>query len=398
MRHFQLRYFLLWLPILFSMQFLNADSPTIAQVADGGGWQTTIIVTNTSTTAENASLIFFQNAAGGTTVGWNPPFLEVNSTQGLNIPAGSTLFLHTQGTAANTTAGWGQLQASADIVAYAIFTQRVQGRTDQDGTAIAALPSSRLLFPFDNTNGAVATISFANPNASDETVNVSMATSDGITHPTALDLPPFGHTSFEFPKQFPTTSGKSGLAEFYVNSGTFASVPLRFNSSGGFTVAPGYPESGPAVIGASSAAGNPYSFFELSAISFMQGSPDLLFNLNPDNTTYTVYFDDATPQFINVALTNNGMSVSANQLAPNGIAPFGTFLNDFSTTVGTFDGVYKTVSGSLNLTFTPTQTSGQNVSGTFSGTLTLVGTPFPAGGAAVTFTGPVTGRYQAVLK
>jgi hypothetical protein len=62
------------------------------------------------------------------------------------------------------------------VVAYAIFTQRISGRTDQDGTAPAAAAASRILVPFNNSPGAVTTMAIANPTLSSVTVNVGIRT------------------------------------------------------------------------------------------------------------------------------------------------------------------------------------------------------------------------------
>lgn len=167
------------------------------------------------------------------------------------------MFLHSLGTAATTTIGWGRLSetdASAPVVAYAIFTQRVPGRTDQDGTASAAAAVSRILVPFDNTGVAVTTMAIANTTSASETISVGIRTASATTQPSAITLPADGHASFAFPTQFTATAGQSGLAEFYSSSGSFSILALRFNS-GAFTTAPVYSGSGPPIIASSSGGG-----------------------------------------------------------------------------------------------------------------------------------------------
>jgi hypothetical protein len=236
-----------------------ALAPTIAlnipQIVDGGPWFTTISVTNTSSTQETVSLVFFQESGGGATLPWNLNFVEMTSTQvqSLVLPGGTTLFLHTPGTAQNATIGWGQLfeaDGAGAVVAYAIFTQRVPGRTDQEGTAPAAPAASRILVPFDNTNGAATSMAIANTTASSESINVGIRTSSGTSQPSPITLPAQGHTSFSFSTQFPATAGQSGLAEFYSPSGSFSILALKFNS-GAFTTAPVYAESGLPIIASS---------------------------------------------------------------------------------------------------------------------------------------------------
>jgi hypothetical protein len=236
--------------LLFAISVGQAQTLVIPQIVDGGAWLTTIAVTNESSSSETVSLTFFQETGGGATSPWSLGFVEMTSAQDLVIAGGDTIFLHTPGTAANTTIGWGQLleaDGTGAVAAYAIFTQRVPGRSDQDGTAPAAPAATRILVPFDNTSGAVTSMAIANPTASSQTVNVGIRTSSTTAQPSPITLPAQGHTSFTFPTQFTATAGTSGLAEFYSPSGSFSILALKFNA-GAFTTAPVYAESGPPII------------------------------------------------------------------------------------------------------------------------------------------------------
>jgi hypothetical protein len=234
---------------LFVLSFGQAQSLIIPQIADGGGWQTTIVVTNTTTSATSASLSFSQDAGGGATQSWNLPFLEGGSTQNLSLPAGGTLFLHTPGTASATAQGWAQVQAPAAVVAYAIFTLRVPGRQNQDGTAPASQGVSRILMPYDNTNNFVTSMAIVNTTSASESIAVGIQPSSGASsQPPAINLPAQGHMAFAVPQQFSTTSGQSGLLEFYSASGSFSILALRFNPTGAFTTAQVYLENGPPIV------------------------------------------------------------------------------------------------------------------------------------------------------
>lgn len=237
--------------LLFVLSFGQAQSLIIPQVADGGGWQTTVVVTNTTASATSASLSFSQDVGGGATQNWNLPFLEGGSTQNLNLPAGGTLFLHTPGTAAATTSGWAQVQAPAAVVAYAIFTLRVPGRQNQDGTSPAAASVNRILMPYDNTGNFVTSMAIVNTTSASESVSVGIQPSSGASsQPTAINLPAQGHMAFAVPQQFSTTGGQSGLLEFYSASGSFSILALRFNPTGAFTTAQVYLETGPPIVAA----------------------------------------------------------------------------------------------------------------------------------------------------
>jgi len=132
----------------------------IPQIVDGGVWATTIVLTNTSPNPTNVSLSFYQGSGSGNTQRWDLAFVEVAYTQtgSVSLPAGSSLFLHTPGTAANATVGWGQVaepygSGTPVVVAYAVFIQEIPGQSDQAGSAQATVASARFLVPFDNTNG-----------------------------------------------------------------------------------------------------------------------------------------------------------------------------------------------------------------------------------------------------
>jgi len=251
--------YLLLAASLFASSLIQAQTTVsnIPQIVDGGPWQTTIAVTNTGSTPAAASLSFWQETGNqqtgiGTTVPWNLIFAERNTvqTQALNLPAGTTLFLHTLGTAITATVGWGELTETAGdtgaVVAYAIFTQRVPGRSDQEGTASAVAGVNRILVPFDNTNGNVTTLAVANPTLANENISVGIHTSVSTTQPTGFSLTPQGHTSFDFPTMFPGTAGQTGLAEFYT-TGSISIIALRFNT-GAFTTAPVYNVTGAPLI------------------------------------------------------------------------------------------------------------------------------------------------------
>lgn len=229
----------------------------LSQIVDGGAWVTTIVLTNPLSTQQRVGLFFYQDASGGATQPWNLNFVEMTpaQAQALTVPPGSTLFLHTLGTDPGTTVGWGLLVgvgACGGGLAngYAIFTQRIPGRTDQDGTGEATPVGSRYLVPFDNTDGAVTTVAIVNPNVTPfETISVAIRKSDGtVAQEPAITLPLEGHTSFAFPAQFPGTSGRAGLAEFYSPNGNFCILALRFNSGGAFTTAPVYLVTGAPIL------------------------------------------------------------------------------------------------------------------------------------------------------
>ncbi len=157
----------------------SAQTLVIPQIADGNGWQTELVLTNTGATATTVSLSFFQSTANGVTQSWTPAFLETSVLQNIPVPAASTVFLHTPGTAASLSEGWAQLQTGPAVSAYAIFTETVPGRQNQDGTALAAPSVSRMLVPFEDTNGFVTSIAIVNTTGAPESVAVAMQPGSG---------------------------------------------------------------------------------------------------------------------------------------------------------------------------------------------------------------------------
>ena len=226
-----------------------ADTQIIPQVADGAGWSTTIVLANKTSSTQSVALSFNMDTANSATTPWTPPFVEGVSQSNISLAAGSTLFLHTPGTSDMLTQGWGQVDAAAGVSGYAIFTLRAAGPA-QDATAPAVSASTRILVPFDNSSGFVSAVAVANPTNAAETVQANIRTSDGTFSGALTSLPAKGQTTFLMANQFPGTAGKSGLAEFYVASGSISIIALRANPSHAFTAAPVYFQTGSPIIGA----------------------------------------------------------------------------------------------------------------------------------------------------
>jgi|SRR5581483_1176547 len=236
--------------------FGQPQSVIVPQIADGGGWQTTLVLTSTTTTGGSATLSFYQETSGGATQTWNLPLME-SSSQTVQVGGGATVFLHTAGAGAVTSVGWAQMIVSPGIVAYAIFTQRIPGQADQDGTAPGGAATERFLVPFDNTSGCVTGVAIANPSNANSTILVNVETETGAVSQATLSLPAQGHAAFALSERIPATAGHRGLAEFYMQGiGTrtatgspFVMLALRFNPTGAFTTAPVYAQTGAPIVG-----------------------------------------------------------------------------------------------------------------------------------------------------
>lgn len=233
---------------------LGQTQTILPQIADGGNWRTAIMLVNTTASAGTVNLNFFQAVAAGNTIPWNPPFVEGSSTQNLAVPAGGTVFLHTLGTSALLSQGWGQVTGSTGIFAYAIYTYGgIPGRPDQDGTSPAEGAATRILVPYDNAEGFASSMAIVNPTGSPETVYVNIQNDDRTITQTTLTapLPANGQLTFTIAQQFPVTAGRRGLAEFYVTAGGGIAISaFRFNPTIALTSIPVLRAAGPAIIGA----------------------------------------------------------------------------------------------------------------------------------------------------
>ncbi len=243
---------LVWVP-LFGQ---SAQILTIPHVLDGGGWQSTIVLTNSSASATSVSLIFHQDTSDGGSLPWNPPLLEVSSTSGMVMAPGSVIYLHTNGTAAGLTEGWAEMDADAGVMGYVVFTNRIQGHQDDEGTAPAVAASNRILVPYDDSNGFVTAIAIVNPTAADQTISVGFRTVDGLVAVSALPtLKAMAHTAFVLSQTFPVIAGHRGLAEFYSATGNISMIGFRFNPTQSFTAAPVFFQTGAPLITAPSTGG-----------------------------------------------------------------------------------------------------------------------------------------------
>jgi len=147
-----------------------------------------------------------------------------------------------------------------------VFTIRTPGHQDQDGTAPIAASTSRLLVPYDDSNGFVTGIAVVNPTSSAQTIQVGFrTTTGGVAMASLPSVPAGGHMSFVLSQQFPVIQGHEGLAEFTSTTGTFSMIALRVNPTSSFTAAPVYFQNGAPLIAPSSDPstppydpGNPY--------------------------------------------------------------------------------------------------------------------------------------------
>jgi hypothetical protein len=226
---------------IVQLTYFTKVPTNVSQVAAGGAWGTELVATNTTDGPVSFGLNCYLDTGGGATQPWNIAFVETSSTQNLLLPPAGTLFLHTPPASVLTT-GWCQVVGDPGLALYAIFTQIVAGRPNQDGTAPASASATGVIVPFNNTSGFVTSVGLVNPNPEAIVVGSYIQTDTGaVLQPPLFTMPPFGHLAFALPTQFSTTGGQRGLIQFYASSGSVSALALLFDPSGSFTAAPTYP-------------------------------------------------------------------------------------------------------------------------------------------------------------
>ena len=213
---------------------ITSMSPlSVAQIVDGGTWQTLFQVVNLDQVPVTYSFQFW--ADNGTPL--QLPFLNGPAgTFAGTLPVGGTAFAVTPGTAAALAQGWANVTSSGRIGVLTIFRQSVPGNPTSEGTVIGVQAGSRVFLPFDNTRGYVTGVAVANTNAT-QTLSISLTfqTDSGAISTGSLSLPPNAHTAFVLTSMFPALAGLRGSIEFTTPLANIAVLGLRFSPTNSFT-------------------------------------------------------------------------------------------------------------------------------------------------------------------
>jgi hypothetical protein len=212
---------------------------SIAQVASGGGWQTTFTLVNTGTSSSQAQLRFFDNNGNPLAL----PLILVQSgtamttsTISQTIAAGATLLILTQGS--NALVGSAQLTTPGSVSCFAIFRYNPTGQ--EAVVPLETRNANAYDLAFDNTNGVVTGLALAN--YSNQTANVPVLLRDdtGASLGTStLSLAANGHTSFVLTDNYAFAAGKRGTVEFDVPAGLqISALGLRSTPTGAITTIP----------------------------------------------------------------------------------------------------------------------------------------------------------------
>jgi hypothetical protein len=227
------------LPVLANV---TAGGGSMAQVAAGGGWQTTFTLVNTGTSSAQAQLSLFDNngnalslpltfvQSGGTTTA---------STLSQTIAAGATLVILAQGNNAGASVvGSAQLTTSGNIGGFAIFRYNPSGQ--EAVVPLETRNATAYVLAFDNTDELATGVALANVSNQAANVPVVLRDDTGASLGTAtINLAARGHASFILTSSYASVAGKRGTVEFETPTGAQISVlGLRATPAGAVTTIP----------------------------------------------------------------------------------------------------------------------------------------------------------------
>ena len=227
------------LPLLTSAATGNGS---MAQVASGGGWQTTFTLVNTGLSSAEAQLSFFDN--NGNPLALPLTFVQsgaATTATGISqtIAAGATLVILTEGSNAGASVvGSAQLTTTGNISGFAIFRYKPTGQ--EAVVPIETRKASAYILAFDNTNGHATGLALANVSSQAANVPVVVREDTGTTlGRETISLAGHGHASFVLADRYAFAAGKRGTVEFDTPAAVQISVlGLRGTAGGAVTTIP----------------------------------------------------------------------------------------------------------------------------------------------------------------
>ena len=227
-----------------------ATDRIIAQVVDGGSWQTSFFFTNLDPSKTIYWALDFRTNGGGVA---SLPVVGVGSVTRVfaALPPNWSVEVRTTGTAANLAEGWALLTTydrSADDMAAvatndkiggnAIFRQRIAGRPDFEAVVpISPINETKLVLPFDNRENYSTGIAVLNPDPTNSAVvQVTAYSTDGlIVRQDSFSLPPGNKLVFSMPDRYAEARGRNGRLNISTTGTSLSVLGLRFNPGGAFT-------------------------------------------------------------------------------------------------------------------------------------------------------------------
>lgn len=209
----------------------------IPQIADGftndSKFTTSVTVVNKDVTPAQVSLRFYRRSgATNETSPWVVAMQNNRAVSNVVIVPGSSVTWQTVGDKP-LEQGWAEVLTSQKVSGFAVFTQHVEGRPDQEAAVpIVQGAQQRFILPFDN-QGYTTTMALANFSETEAGAlrAVVRDSNNNVLSDTNLVVPALGHMAFVLADQFAVTANRRGTVEFVTQTGQVAALGLRFAGS-----------------------------------------------------------------------------------------------------------------------------------------------------------------------
>jgi hypothetical protein len=242
--------------IMLSLSTAFGDT-VLAQVADGGGWQTTITVLNLRSTPTTFSVICYGDNGSPQAFSWAG--VGVYSSLYGSLAGSGSLVFRTVGTSSATSQGWCDVESPGsgpnpstepknDVAAFAIFAYAPTGQqVSVPGSHwFVSNTNGSLTLAYDNTNGYSYGVALVDSDTityvgqPSDTVNVYVMDQSGTQVATdSFQMAPASHLTFVLAHRYPIVANTQGTITFAISTSsgvrTLAGLGLRAAPWGALT-------------------------------------------------------------------------------------------------------------------------------------------------------------------
>ncbi len=223
----------------------NIIAPTLSPaVLDGGGWRTRLYLVNPSPVEARATIEFWTAASND---GAGAPWLVGVTNKGLvtrveneTIPPGGLRVIETQGAQSRTQQGWVRMTADGPVAMHTVLSEAktVSKWLPVEATVPMLNPyRDHMLLPFDNLDGAQASVSLANADDDPVTVEVSVLNENGaeIANEGKFTLAGYEGSSVVLSQKWTSSAERRGLLSLRYDGGRLFAIGLRSQAKGFYT-------------------------------------------------------------------------------------------------------------------------------------------------------------------
>ena len=226
------------LPVLSDV---DTSGGSFAHVTYNNGFTSTFYIVNTGTTTANFTLSFFEETTG------NPLQVPLSLPQSgttittaaltRTLAPGAMLVATTVAQdAAPGISGFAQLTTTGNVSGLEVF--RWNTFAQEASVPLDNRKPGSFVFAFDDTGNLTTGVAIANASATPANIQTKIYDDTGaLLQTTAINLVGHGHSSFLLPINYPLTTGKRGLVEFFVPAGGQLSV-IGIRTASGVTPIP----------------------------------------------------------------------------------------------------------------------------------------------------------------